>query len=76
MLSKAGEEGMAVGDLQAAVAIPGPTLSHHLAKMAAVGLLTQERRGTTLICRAVPHPVMALGSYLSTEATAPGSSRR
>lgn len=68
LLAKAGDEGMPVGDIQAAVGIPGPTLSHHLAKLAGVGLLTQERRATTLICRVEPRPLLGLRTYLS-EAT-------
>jgi ArsR family transcriptional regulator, arsenate/arsenite/antimonite-responsive transcriptional repressor len=51
-LIRAGEPGMAVGKLQSRLAIPGSTLSHHLKSLLIVGLITQEREGTTLICRA------------------------
>ena len=51
MLVRAGEEGLPVGDLQRRLDIPGSTLSHHLHRLIGVGLVGQERRGTTLICR-------------------------
>lgn len=52
LLVRAGEAGLAVGDLQDRLDIPASTLSHHLHKLIAVGLVDQERRATTLICRA------------------------
>lgn len=52
LLVRAGDEGLAVGELQARVGIPLSTLSHHLRRLVEVDLVTQERRGTTLICRA------------------------
>jgi ArsR family transcriptional regulator, arsenate/arsenite/antimonite-responsive transcriptional repressor len=51
-LVRAGDNGLAVGDLQTKVDIPLSTLSHHLRKLVQVGLVTQERHGTTLICHA------------------------
>jgi ArsR family transcriptional regulator len=50
LLVRAGEEGLAVGDLQDRLDIPASTLSHHLHKLIAVGLVDQERRSTMLIC--------------------------
>lgn len=50
-LVRAGLDGLAVGDVQERVAVPRSTLSHHLHKLIAVDLVTQERQGTTLICR-------------------------
>ncbi|MGF1477736.1 MAG: ArsR/SmtB family transcription factor [Geminicoccaceae bacterium] len=52
LLVRAGDSGLAVGQLQEATAIPRSTLSHHLHRLIAVGLVEQERRATTLICRA------------------------
>ena len=52
MLVRAGEEGRSVGALQQALAVPRSTLSHHLHRLIAAGLVTQERQATTLICRA------------------------
>ena len=56
-LVRAGEPGLAVGKLQSRLVIPGSTLSHHLKSLLIVGLITQERDATTLICRA-NFPVM------------------
>ena len=51
-LVRAGRDGLAVGELQDRLAVPRSTLSHHLHRLIGVGLVTQERQGTTLICRA------------------------
>jgi DNA-binding transcriptional ArsR family regulator len=56
-LVRAGEPGLPVGKLQARLAIPASTLSHHLKTLIMVGLVSQERDSTTLICRA-SYPVM------------------
>ena len=52
LLVRAGREGLPVGDLQRKTGVPRSTLSHHLHKLIAVGLVEQERQATTLICRA------------------------
>jgi ArsR family transcriptional regulator, arsenate/arsenite/antimonite-responsive transcriptional repressor len=52
ILVRAGENGMSVGRLQDKLGIAASTLSHHLQKLVLVGLATQERQSTTLICRA------------------------
>lgn len=51
-LVRAGGAGSSVGKLQSKLDLAGSTLSHHLKAMIAVGLIVQERQGTTLICRA------------------------
>jgi DNA-binding transcriptional ArsR family regulator len=66
-LVRAGEPGMPVGKLQSRLAIAPSTLSHHLKSLIIVGLVTQERDATTLICRA-NYPVMqGLVDYLVAE---------
>ena len=50
-LVRAGEAGMPVGKLQAKLDLAASTLSHHLKSLLAVGLISQERQATTLICR-------------------------
>lgn len=73
LLVRAGVEGLAVGSLQERLAVPGSTLSHHVRKLVTAGLVTQERHGTTLICRA-NYPVMTgLIAYLSDECCVDGS---
>lgn len=52
LLVRAGRDGLAVGELQQRTGVPRSTLSHHLHKLIAVGLVEQERQATTLICRA------------------------
>jgi ArsR family transcriptional regulator len=52
LLVRAGVEGLPVGRLQQKLAIAASTLSHHLHRLILTGLVTQERQGTTLICRA------------------------
>ena len=52
LLVRAGEAGLSVGSVQAELAIPGSTLTHHLKHLLSVGLIHQERHGTTLLCRA------------------------
>ncbi|MCB9959857.1 MAG: helix-turn-helix transcriptional regulator [Rhodospirillaceae bacterium] len=51
-LVRTGRAGAPVGYLQRRLGVPGSTLSHHLRKLIEVGLVTQERQATTLICRA------------------------
>ena len=52
LLVKAGHDGMPVGAIQAELGLPASTLSHHLRHLVSVALVTQERSGVTLICRA------------------------
>jgi DNA-binding transcriptional ArsR family regulator len=52
LLVRTGGTGLLVGKLQEQLDIAGSTLSHHLKALISVGLVTQEREGTTLICRA------------------------
>jgi DNA-binding transcriptional ArsR family regulator len=51
-LVRAGQSGLTVGALQERIGIAASTLSHHVQKLVVVGLVSQERRSTTLICRA------------------------
>lgn len=65
LLVRAGHEGAPVGTVQATLGIPGSTLSHHLSKLIRVGLVSQERRSRTLICRAHFPRMHALIAYLT-----------
>lgn len=51
-LVRAGAEGMSVGRLQAKLDAAASTLSHHIKALVIVGLVTQTREGTTLVCHA------------------------
>ncbi len=52
ILVRAGETGLPVGHIQTRLDVPASTLSHHCKRLIDVGLVTQERQATTLICRA------------------------
>jgi ArsR family transcriptional regulator, arsenate/arsenite/antimonite-responsive transcriptional repressor len=66
-LVKMGERGIPVGKLQSRLGAAPSTLSHHLQKLIQVGLVTQERQATTLICRANYTVMNGLVSYLTEE---------
>ncbi len=70
ILVRAGENGLPVGRLQQKVGAAASTLSHHLQKLVQVGLVTQERQGTTLICRASFIGMQALVDFLVDECCA------
>jgi DNA-binding transcriptional ArsR family regulator len=70
MLVRAGDDGLPVGQLQMRLMIAASTLSHHLRVLIAVGLVSQERRKTTLVCRANFTAMQALISYLADECCA------
>jgi ArsR family transcriptional regulator, arsenate/arsenite/antimonite-responsive transcriptional repressor len=69
-LVRAGHEGLPVGKLQLKLDIAASTLSHHIRKLVEVGLVSQERRATTLICRTVYAEMNALIGYLADECCA------
>jgi DNA-binding transcriptional ArsR family regulator len=52
LLVRAGQDGLPVGEIQQRTEVARSTLSHHLHRLIAVELVTQERQATTLICRA------------------------
>jgi ArsR family transcriptional regulator len=66
-LVRAGEPGLAVGRLQERVGVAGSTLTHHLHRLMEVDLVTQERRGTSLVCRANYPQMNALLDFLREE---------
>lgn len=69
-LVRAGPEGLAVGAIQLRTGVARSTLSHHLHRLIAVDLVTQERRGTTLICRANYAVMYAVIGFLGDECCA------
>lgn len=52
LLVKAGKNGLSVGKIQEELNVPGSTLSHHISKLVALDLVSQEREGRTLHCKA------------------------
>ena len=67
LLVRAGAAGLSVGSIQAELAIPGSTLTHHLKHLKSVGLVHQERHGTTLLCRADYDQMNAVLGFLTAE---------
>ena len=57
LLVRAGDGGLAMGQIQERLGIPGSTLSYHCRTLVLVDLIQQERVGTSLICR-TNYPVM------------------
>ncbi len=49
-LVKSGYAGIAVGEVQEELSIPGSTLSHHLSSLMSANLIKQRREGRTLYC--------------------------
>lgn len=67
LLVKAGPEGLAVGDIQQRLDMSGSTLSHHLHRLIAAGLMRQERDGRTLFCIAELDALNEVVSFLNAE---------
>ena len=70
VLVKAGRKGIPVGRIQEVVGIPASTLSHHCKRLMDAGLASQERQGTTLICRADYTSMQSLIGFLADECCA------
>ena len=72
-LVRAGEAGLPVGKLQTRLDLAASTLSHHLKALVVVGLVSQEREATTLICRANYDVMHGLVDFLVAECCADGA---
>jgi len=69
-LVRAGRAGLPVGRLQGKLKIPASTLSHHVKALVTVGLVTQQRESTTLICHAEYEVMRGLVGFLVSECCA------
>ena len=56
---------MTVGEIQDAVEIPGPTLSHHLKKLREAGIVDSERRGLWAYYYVLPDALKELSGWLT-----------
>jgi DNA-binding transcriptional ArsR family regulator len=74
-LVRAGEKGLPVGHIQEMIGIPASTLSHHCKRLIETGLITRERKATTLVCRADYTAMQSLLGYLYEECCADASCR-
>jgi len=72
LLVRAGDQGLAVGNIQRKLNIPGSTLSHHLSHLRNAGLIHQEREATVLRCCVYYDRIEELVDFLTEECcTAP-----
>ncbi len=69
-LVRSGHQGMAVGEVQEQLGIPGSTLSHHLSSLASAGLISQRREGRTLYCVAEYQQLQGVIDFLVEECCA------
>ena len=69
-LVKAGHQGVPVGEIQSALDVPGSTLSHHISRLRAVGLVVQHREGRTLYCQPQYDELFGLIEFLQEECCA------
>ena len=70
LLVRAGDGGLTVGVIQRATGVPGSTLSHHLQRLRAVGLVSHTRDGAALCCRADIGRIRNVASFLIEECCA------
>lgn len=75
MLVRAGADGMTIGRIQQRTGIPRSTLSHHLHRLIGAGLVSSEKVGTSLVCRADYGAMDDLVGFLSDECCADESGR-
>lgn len=71
-LVRAGGDGLSVGKLLNKVPIAPSTLSHHLKALVTVGLVTQTREATTLVCHTNYDVMQKLVGFLVEECCAEG----
>jgi DNA-binding transcriptional ArsR family regulator len=69
-LVRAGQAGMPVGRLQDKLKVAPSTLSHHIKWLVSVGLISQERDSTTLVCHASYDTMQGLLDFLVAECCA------
>lgn len=69
-LLRAGSEGLSVTGLQRMTGIPPSTLGHHVSALVTAGLVSQERQGRELICRAEYVDIRRLSAFLLSECCA------
>ena len=67
LLTRAGDDGANVGTIQRALAVPGSTLTHHITRLVAAGLVSQHRHGRELICHADFQAMDDIVAYLTAE---------
>lgn len=70
-LVRAGTDGLSIGELGTRTGVTGSTLTHHMKILSQAGLVTQEKRGRSIICAAVAFDELhALSEFLIKECCA------
>ncbi len=67
LLIRAGLDGMNIGDIQNRLGVPASTLAFHLGGLVGVGLVSQEKVGREVICRAKHRQLTAVMEFLREE---------
>lgn len=67
LLVRAGDEGLAVGQIQKQLNIPASTLTHHIAHLKSAGVIRQQRQQATLLCTMEYQVLQDLVDYLTEE---------
>lgn len=70
LLVRAGDDGLPVGTIQKKLGIPGSTLTHHITHLKSAGVIRQERRQATLVCKMEFDVLRSLVDYLTEECCA------
>jgi len=75
-LVRAGPEGLSIGELGERAGVTGSTLTHHVKILTTAGLVTQTRKGRSIICAAAAYDVMeTLSKFLLSECCADATSK-
>ncbi len=69
-LVRAGQNGLAIGEIQERTGMAPSTLAHHLRFLAAGGLISQHKQGRSVISRAEFERIERLAAYLLAECCA------
>ena len=64
LLVQAGPPGLNITDIQSRLGVPASTLAFHLRGLVVAGLVTQEKNGRTMICRAQYQRMNAVLQFL------------
>ena len=67
LLVRGGLDGMKIADIQTRLGVPASTLAFHLGGLVGVGLVSQEKVGREVICRAKHRQLTAVMEFLREE---------
>jgi len=67
LLVRVGLDGMKISDIQTRLGVPASTMAFHLGGLVGVGLVSQEKVGREVICRAKHRQLTAVMEFLREE---------